>query len=363
MKIEIKKIHEGWDGEKCLVHARGARGEGMTVVTAQYLNVRGDDLFDGLMLSVASGGGEFSEFVAEPTLAPINSDGLTIVGCDGTPLYHKPTGKILLLGHTTSYAEGDLRPRGGARSTFYSVFDAESGHFGRMRLLDSLPDIPNAGNGSGQSVVLDSGEVLVPVYYLFTEGKYASTVVKCSFDGETLKPICHGNILKNYDERGFCEPSVFFHRGTYYMTIRNDLYGYVATSEDGLNYTEPELWRWDDGEVLANYNTQQHFLTVGGELYLVYTRRGADNDHVFRHRAPLFISRVEGKRLVRSSEMAIVPERGARLGNFGAESYSDGSAAVYAAEWMQPAGCEKYGSANAIYLSRLIPDGEGKELK
>jgi hypothetical protein len=30
-----------------------------------------------------------------------------------------------------------------------------------------------------------------------------------------------------------------------------------------------------------------------------------------------------------------------------------GGAAVMAAEWMQPIGCEKYGSANAIWLVRI----------
>ncbi len=41
---------------------------------------------------------------------------------------------------------------------------------------------------------------------------------------------------------------------------------------------------------------------LGG--FLVYTRRGADNDHVFRHRAPLFIAQVDPKRLdvIRASE-------------------------------------------------------------
>ena len=92
---------------------------------------------------------------------------------------------------------------------------------------------------------------------------------------------------------------------------------------------------------------------MGGELYLVYTRRGADNDHVFRHRAPLFAAKVDGMRLVKNSEIAIVPEKGARLGNFGVTSYKEGGAAVMAAEWMQPLGCEKYGSDNHIYFSKI----------
>ena len=107
---------------------------------------------------------------------------------------------------------------------------------------------------------------------------------------------------------------------------------------------------------MQNYNTQQHWMTVGDELYLVYTRRGADNDHVFRHRAPLFAARVENMRLVKESEFVVVPERGARLGNFGVTNFDDNTAVVMAAEWMQPAGCEKYGSDNSIFLSFVTKD-------
>ena len=86
-------------------------------------------------------------------------------------------------------------------------------------------------------------------------------------------------------------------------------------------------------------------------MYLVYTRRGANNDHVFRHRAPLFAAKVDNMRLIKDSENIIVPEKGARLGNFGVSSYKEDGAVVMAAEWMQPLGCEKYGSDNNIYLA------------
>ena len=113
------------------------------------------------------------------------------------------------------------------------------------------------------------------------------------------------------------------------------------------------LWasvcKYEDGSLLDSYNTQQHWMRLGEELYLVYTRRGANNDHVFRHRAPLFAARVENMKLVRDSEFAVVPERGARLGNFGITQLSDNSAMVMAAEWMQPKGCEAYGSDNTIW--------------
>ena len=145
--------------------------------------------------------------------------------------------------------------------------------------------------------------------------------------------------------------------------MRNDLRGYVAVSDDGLHYGPPQPWTFDDGEELGNYNTQQHWVVHSEGLFLVYTRRGAGNDHVFRHRAPLFIGRVDPDRLcvIRESERVVVPERGARLGNFGITAASPQESWVVVAEWMQTGPpdpfdctvCERYGSDNTIFIARL----------
>jgi len=116
------------------------------------------------------------------------------------------------------------------------------------------------------------------------------------------------------------------------------------------------VWCWDDGEPLPTYNTQQHWLNCGDKLYLVYTRKAENNGHVFRHRAPLFMAEVDTERVrvVRSTEKIVVPERGARLGNFGVTLLPDGSSMIVAAEWMQPKGCEKYGSDNSIFIVNVL---------
>lgn len=355
MKIKLIRVASGYDGKKCRVHARVARAPGLSVMTAQYLDVSGSDLFGGIMSAVSLDGEHFSTLREEPTLRPIKLRGRVRVGCDATPLYHAPSGKLLLIGQTADYTPDAKRPIGDVRFTFYSVYDGERGGFGEMRFLEMPEGFSNSGNGSGQSVVLDNGEILIPIYYRAGE-RYASTVMRCAFDGESLSLIELGSSHSIDIERGICEPSIIRHRDKFYMTVRNDLTGYILESDDGLHYYGMREWLFDDGESVGNYNTQQHFMILGGELYLVYTRRGADNDHVFRHRAPLFAARVEDMRLVRSSEQVVIPERGARLGNFGAESYPDGRAAVMAAEWMQPSGCERYGSDNSIYLALIEPD-------
>ena len=359
MKIETIVTRKGFDGKKCFVHARCCFAPDVAIATSQYLDVSGSDLFSGLYMSKSYDGGKtWSEFEAQEGLKPVVKDEYITVGCDATPMYHKKTGKILLLGHTAEYQEGLKHPTGNHRNTFYSVYDEKSGCFTKMRFLEMPQGFECCGNGSGQSIELENGELLVPVYYTTQESpnNAKAMVLRCSFDGVDIKVLEMGKPLSFLIDRGLDEPSIVCHKGEYFMTIRNDECGLVAKSKDGLNYDNVHLWQWDDGSILQNYNTQQHWMTVGDDLYLVYTRRGANNDHVFRHRAPLFASRVENMKLVRNSEIALVPQRGARMGNFGVTRINENTSAVMVSEWMQPSGCEKYGSDNSIFLSFVTKD-------
>ena len=359
MQITTQKIREGYDGKRCLVHARMCAAPQGWIATAQYLDVTGCDVFDGIQMSVSrDGGATWSEFADQPGLAPLRrEDGSIAVGCDGTPMLHRKTGRVLLLGHTAIYAADHKKLLGKyQRSTFYSVL--RDGEFAPIRFVEMPPEYSDSGNGCGQSLELDDGTLLIPISYKAEggDGRHNAAVMRCSFDGETVRFLEIGNGMSVEIGRGLYEPSIVFHGGLYHLTLRNDEYGYRAVSTDGLHYSEPELWRWEDGEILPTYNTQQHWLTLGEKLYLVYTRRALSNDHVFRHRATLFMAQVRGGRLVRETERTLTPERGARLGNFGVCAIPGGSsapdgAAVMAAEWMQPVGCEKYGSANAIWLT------------
>src|SRR5690606_15411784 len=111
---------------------------------------------------------------------------------------------------------------------------------------------------------------------------------------------------------------------------------YVTTSTDGLNFGEIKPWTFDDGSDLGSYNTQQHWLAHSQGLYLSYTRRGANNDDLFRHRAPLFIAEVDPEKLVvlRDTERIAVPNRGATLGNFGATAISPDETWITVGEFM-----------------------------
>ncbi|MBN2290803.1 MAG: hypothetical protein JXM70_00165 [Pirellulales bacterium] len=113
----------------------------------------------------------------------------------------------------------------------------------------------------------------------------------------------------------------------------------MSTSDDGLNFGPIKAWTFDDGKDLGSYNTQQKWVTHSDGLFLVYTRRGAGNDHIFRHRAPLFIARVDPEKLhvIRSTERVAVGLKGkASLGNFDATTIDENET------WITVAGGNAY---------------------
>ncbi len=132
---------------------------------------------------------------------------------------------------------------------------------------------------------------------------------------------------------------------------------------DGLYFGRPRWWTFDDGTELADYNTQQHWVTHGDDLHLVRTRWGANNDDVFRPRAPLFIAQVDKDRLcvIRETERVLVPERGARLGNFGVTHVTENETWAVVSESMQTnlldlhdyRVCEKHGRDDSAYVANI----------
>ncbi len=361
MHCSARILQEGYDGKTCLVHARGAVHGENWLVTAQDLDVTGSDAFACLQVNFSRDGGKtWTGFRPDPVFASTFDETYRTVPSDMTPMYHKKTGKFLITGHTVDYFLGEKFPVPEIhrhRVTPYSVFDVATGKFAPVKNLVMPPEFTDCGSGCSQGVELENGEILLPVAFsqLENEEKLPDKVVvlRCGFDGETLEVLEIGNQLAVPDSfRGIGEASILAFAGKYYLTIRDDDHGYVAVSEDGLHFDQPRLWRWEDGEILPTYNTQSHWLTAGGKAYLVYTRKNGRNDHVFRHRAPLYAAELnpETVTLRRETEFAVVPERGARLGNFGVCPLNGETALVVAAEWMQPAGCEAYGSKNAIWL-------------
>jgi hypothetical protein len=382
-RIELETIHSGYDGAYCWVHPRAGivpstSGPPTVVLTLQRLWLKGSDVFDPLCDMRSDDLGQTwsgpTEHVAAFGARRESAD-VTVLPSDFWPTWHAASGQLLGIGHTVHYEEKDgVRKvmKDAPRQTVYSAYDPIRKSWAPWKAL-VMPDpvkFRSAGAGCAQRVDLPNGDILLPIYF-YPNHQEASLVVvlRCRFDGKTLRVVEVGNDIAvpsgHAAVRGMGEPALARLGGRFYLTLRNDLAGYVAVSDDGLHFDTPRTWTWDDGTDLGNYNTQQHWVTHQGRLYLVYTRKGAHNDHVFRHRAPLFIAEVDPQRLVvrRATERILVPERGARLGNFGVTEVTPNETWVTVAEWMQTWGPDyimpvknRYGSDNRIYVARLLWD-------
>lgn len=260
----------------------------------------------------------------------VHSDELLEAPVDFTSQFHRKTGKLLAIGATLWQ---DLKikkniPKGPSE-TAYTVYDPASKTWSEWARL-KLPDDSKfyfARAGCTQRVDLPDGDILLPIYFYRNDGGETNyvTVVRCTFDGKTLRYKEHGNettVDVNAKRRrtGLYEPSLTHFDGKYFLTLRADEGAYVATSNDGLHYSQPRPWKFDDGTDLGSYNTQQHWITHSDGLFLSYTRKGANNDNVFRHRSPLFMAEVDPDRLVvlRETEQIVLPNLGKAFGNFGA---------------------------------------------
>jgi hypothetical protein len=369
-RIQLNTISRGYDGQTGWVHPRAGAIPGATpsvVLTMQKLMLKGSDVFFALneMRSDDLGATWSGPTEHATTLGRRNeSNGVIVAACDFWPKWHAKSGTLLGIGHTVRYRNEKVIPNR-PRETAWSVYDPQRRDWTPWATL-AMPDeakFYNAGAGCVQRVDLPDGDILLPVYSQSTGGKtFRTSVLRCAFDGGKLSFRAQGNELTVKGGRGLYEPSLTRFKDRYFLTLRNDSAGYVASSGDGLRFDEPRRWQWDDGSDLGNYNTQQHWVTHSDGLFLVYTRRGAANDHVFRHRAPLFIAQVDTEKLrvIRGTERVLVPERGARLGNFGVTEVSEHETWVTVAEWMQtwppqiviPPDNPR-GADNSVYAARI----------
>lgn len=354
-EVRLETVLPACDGNEQWFQPRpaaipGAGAEGQPAVVMTIQKALGSDFFTGLStMRTDDLGGTWTGPDERPELGWRDApNGITVGVCDFTLGWHAPTGKVLGIGHTARYTKKGFAGFGHRRDTTYCVHDPKTGTWTPWTVF-AFPDTPDDKyyfNGvHGQWLTEPDGSILAPVYFVPPDKGFMLTgiVVRCAFDGSKLTYVEHGNELRHDVRRGLYEKSLTFYDGRYFMTIRNDEKGFVTTSEDGLDYGPIKPWTFDDGSDLGSYNTQQKWVTHSDGLFLVYTRRGAGNDHIMRHRAPLFMARVDPDRLciIRDTEMVVVPEKGKALGNFDATAINERET------WITVAG------ANA-YCSRII---------
>ena len=274
--------------------------------------------------------------------------GLTAGVCDVVPQYHPQSGSVLALGHVVFY-RGPTFARGDQLSRYpvYAV-RRKDGTWSERRILEW--DDPRTetiySNNCGQRVVMPNGDIMMS----FTFGPEANNRmvagVRCTFDGEFLRVAEVGPPLHNNVGRGLLEPSLTRFGKKFFLTMRaEDGHGYVAVSDDGINYRDKVAWAWDNGESIAMSTTQQHWLPHSDGLFLVYTREDVSNTHVIRWRSPLWIAQVDPERLclIRESERVVLPLCGdgvnkgddvALMGNFYVTNASQEESWVTVGEWI-----------------------------
>lgn len=376
-QIQVDTVMTHDDGQFLWYHPRAVAfpapesGHLQTLMTLQK-HLRISDYYSGLfIMQSADLGKSWSAPDGRPELdSRKDGDAVTIAVADVTPGWHAPTKKIIAVGAQVRYSPkgAQLEDQPLAHQTAYAIFDPKTQEWSRWQTL-AMPKEEKfnfARSACAQWLVQADGAILLPFYF----GKNARdpfqvTVVQCRFDGEKLEYVKHGTELSLPVVRGLCEPSLAKFQGKYYLTIRNDLKGYVAVSDDGLHYGPIQPWLFDDGQEVGSYNTQQHWLQHSDGLFLIYTRKGANNDHIIRHRAPLFIAEVDAAtlRIKRKSERVLIPERGGEMGNFGACAITPDESWVTVSEGIWSDDARKRGAKGATLIARVKWSKPNRDLR
>lgn len=291
---------------------------------------------------------------------------------------------VLALGCNTFYTskgalawdkEAAERQRSLRQIPVYSAYHPDRGWSARKELQAAcMEGCNNWRVACTQIAFTPEQRLLLPIYYEtdrvdfhgHDSPRFSVRILQASWQDDELVVEAAGNVLSNPVGRGFCEPSLYYYGGYYYLTIRaEDGKGYWSRSVDPLNFPSPQPWCFNDGEELRMSSTQQHWLEIGGRLYLVYTRDAGSNTAVMRFRAPLFIARVDpvSGQLDRSSEQIVLPHEvrdgvPGLLGNFHCLTLADGSGIVSdAAAFLKVKGDDILAQHCEVWVARVREAG------
>lgn len=313
-KVTLRRGRDGsgptWFHPRCCVVPTA--GGSMVLMTLQ--TIAGSDYFGPVhSMTTRDLGKTWTDPQPVPSLGRVKQgNGPTEEGvCDVTPEWHPQTRSVLALGHNVFYSGPTFSRDQPPRWPIYAVW--RDGKWGPRRKLEW--DDPRGAyiysNNCGQRVVLPNGDVQMSFTFGATKTQARAVAgVICGFDGETLTVKQVGEPMFNTKGRGLLEPSVTQFHGRFFLTIRaEDNRGYVCAGGDGLKWSPPQAWAWEDGTPLEISSTQQHWLTHSDALFLVYTRKDASNLNVPRWRAPLWVAQVDPHtlRLCRNTERVVLP--------------------------------------------------------
>ena len=218
MNIELQRIDTAFKGDFCYTHARaGMTPEGFAVITMQPLRLSGSDIFYGMRMLKSSDSGKTWSSIEEcehlVRLPWGKEEGCEHVFCDGTPFYHRATGKLILTGHNAVYMNDELYPEPRPRDTVYSIYNEEKGDFEPFRRLELPESVKETHFSSGAGCVQiyeeENGNLLIPIYHQDKSGASDSwhtgtsvCVLRCAFDGRELSVLEIGNSISVPVPRG-----------------------------------------------------------------------------------------------------------------------------------------------------------------
>lgn len=379
-RVQTDVVHQELNKNSSWFHPRAAAipgfgkgGNPAVIMTIQkHLNV--SDYYSGMYyMRTDDLGKTWSGPVEIPELKwQYESDGTTVSVADVTPGWHEKTSRLIAIGIKVRYSNQgkQLLDKSRSHDAAYTIFDPVTSLWTSWKMINNVPAADSkfflVNPGCVQWIVKPDGKILLPIYFSGPElGESSVTVLECSFDGATLSYLRHGDEMTVKGGRGLGEPSLVLFKGTYYLTMRNDFKAYVTTSKDGLHWTPFKPWAFNDGSDLGSYNTQAHWLVHSDGLFLSYTRRGANNDHIARNRAPLFVAQVDPVKLnvIRATEQVLMPERGVMLGNFGASAITKNESWVTDAEYMVGDKPHPRGANGTVWAARVIWSKKNKLVK
>lgn len=328
--------------------------------------ISGSDYFHPVNFSCSDDQGtSWTEPQLIPAFGRMPAPGGTEEGvCDVIPEFHRKTNTVLAIGHTVFYRAGALFDSMGdwhkeedglqlQRKPAYVVWTPDHGWSAERKTISfpAFNDTSIYSCGSAQRITLADGSLIIPFTFgYFGRKDRCVCTLHCHYDGQTVAADAQSNVLELPVERGLLEPNGIAYGGRYFMTIRaEDGHGYCVVSADGLHWGELTPWCWEDGEALIMSSTQQHWLVLNGRLYLVYTRKAADNINVMRWRSPLVLAEVDPERLClkRGTEQVIfplsadgvhTPEDVGMMGNFNVLALDDTTGVVHVGEMLPKRG-------------------------
>lgn len=378
-RAQADTVFSELNATSCWFHPRvaamptfGKDGEPAVVMTIQkHLGV--SDHYSGMYYlrtndlgKTWTGPTEIPELASHP-----GANNETIAACDVTPGWLSHSQKLLAIGVKLRYSQkGDQlvdQPR--SHECAYATYDPKTNKWTAWKML-AMPQTDGkfflVTPGCVQWLEKDDGTLLIPIYFRGPTGSdYTSTVLHCSFDGSELHYLSHGDELTMLGGRGLYEPSLTRFQDKYFLTLRHDTAAFVTTSTDGLHFAPVQKWTFDDGLDLGSYNTQAHWLSHSDGLFLTYTRRGANNDHIMRNRAPIFVAQIDPDKLqvLRRTERILLPERGVMLGNFGAAAISPSESWVTDAEFLIGDKPHPKGADGTVWLGRVKWSKPNRQVK